>query len=90
MGLLMPLPADRAGFSMVVTAVSADIDELGHVNNTAYLRWVQDVATAHWRAVARAEDIDRASGRALRVPAHVAAPFLCCVSDPRYARSGSA
>jgi acyl-CoA thioester hydrolase len=22
------------------------------VNNTVYLRWVQDVATAHWRAVA--------------------------------------
>ena len=55
----MPPPADRTGFSIGVTAVAADIDELGHVNNTVYLRWVQDVATAHWRAVARAEDIDR-------------------------------
>ena len=44
---------------MAVTAVAADIDELGHVNNTVYLRWVQDVATAHWRSVARAEDVDR-------------------------------
>ncbi len=26
-----------------------------HVNNTVYLRWVQDVATSHWRAVAAAE-----------------------------------
>lgn len=33
-----------------------DIDDLGHVNNVVYLRWVQDVATAHWRARATAED----------------------------------
>ena len=26
----------------------ADIDELGHVNNVTYLRWVQDAAVAHW------------------------------------------
>jgi acyl-CoA thioester hydrolase len=26
-----------------------DIDELGHVNNTVYLRWVQDAAVAHWK-----------------------------------------
>ena len=29
-----------------------DIDELNHVNNVVYLRWVQDVATAHWRVLA--------------------------------------
>lgn len=29
---------------------AADIDELGHVNNIVYLRWAQDIATAHWRA----------------------------------------
>jgi len=123
---------------MPVTAVATDIDELDHVNNAVYLRWIQDVATAHWQALARPEDIaryvwvvtrheidyhrptlegetlalttwvgtpkgarfdrfveigdaagrnrvqaltvwalvDRASGRALRVPADVAAPFL--------------
>lgn len=32
-----------------------DIDEQGHVNNVAYLRWVQDVAIAHWRDAASAE-----------------------------------
>lgn len=32
----------------------SDIDELGHVNNTVYLRWAQDIAIAHWRA--RASD----------------------------------
>ena len=30
----------------------ADIDEQNHVNNTVYLRWVQDVATAHWKSLA--------------------------------------
>ena len=39
-------------FELVVPVLSTDIDELGHVNNTVYLRWVQDVATAHWRAIA--------------------------------------
>jgi acyl-CoA thioester hydrolase len=29
---------------------AADIDELGHVNNIVYLRYAQDIATAHWRA----------------------------------------
>ncbi len=37
-------------------SVSADeIDEQGHVNNVAYLRWVQDVAVAHWRHTANEE-----------------------------------
>jgi len=38
-----------------VRVVPSDIDEMEHVNNTVYLRWVQDVATSHWRAVAAAE-----------------------------------
>ena len=32
-----------------------DIDEQNHVNNTVYLRWIQDVATAHWKSLAPAE-----------------------------------
>lgn len=38
-----------------VRVVASDIDELGHVNNTVYLRWVQDVAASHWRTVSSAE-----------------------------------
>lgn len=41
-----------APFEMPVSVVPRDIDEQNHVNNTVYLRWVQEVATAHWRAVA--------------------------------------
>lgn len=33
----------------------ADIDELGHVNNVVYLRWAQEIATAHWQSRASAE-----------------------------------
>ena len=41
-----------ARFEMVIPVLPVDIDEQNHVNNTVYLRWVQDIATAHWRAVA--------------------------------------
>ena len=36
----------------------ADIDELGHVNNAVYVRWIQDIAVAHWESVAPAEQRD--------------------------------
>ena len=135
----MPPPPDRRPFTLRFTARPEDIDELGHVNNAVYIVWLQDIATAHWQAVAdpahvdaylwvvsrhevdylraigpgesvegvtwdgeaprgarfdrhvefvgadgklRASArttwaiIDRASGRPLRVPAEVAAPFL--------------
>ena len=39
----------------MLRAEAADIDVMGHVNNTVYLRWVQDVAIAHWQAVASEE-----------------------------------
>jgi acyl-CoA thioester hydrolase len=42
-------------FEMTVHVQSTDIDEQGHVNNTVYLRWVQDVATAHWKSLASAQ-----------------------------------
>ena len=126
-------------FIRTYTALPEHIDELGHVNNTVWLKWVQDIATEHWNAVAAAEHsarylwvvtrheidyrgnvglgesvtaetfipdpprgaqfdrcvefrnsagkrlvaarstwamLDRASGRLVRIPAEVAAPFL--------------
>ena len=39
-------------FTRPFTATAADIDELGHVNNAVWVRWIQDMATAHWAAVA--------------------------------------
>ncbi len=125
--------------TLTFTAGPEHIDELGHVNNAVWVNWIQDIATAHWSAVASPEHrqayvwvvtrheidyrgnivagesvtaetfipepptgarfdrrvdfrnaggkvivsakttwaiIDRASGRILRVPKDVAAPFL--------------
>lgn len=36
----------------------ADIDDLGHVNNIVYLRWMQEAATAHWRAAAPSDAVN--------------------------------
>ena len=46
-------------FALTFTALPEHIDENGHVNNTVWVRWMEDLATAHWMA-----DAD---------PAHVAA-----------------
>ena len=32
-----------------------DIDEHNHVNNVAYLRWIQEIAVSHWEAKASLE-----------------------------------
>jgi acyl-CoA thioester hydrolase len=42
-------------FEITVRVEPDDIDALGHVNNIVYLRWVQDIAVAHWRAAAAPE-----------------------------------
>lgn len=35
-------------FSHDFKVSAEDIDGQGHVNNVAYVRWIQDVAVAHW------------------------------------------
>ncbi len=41
-----------AAFEKTFTAEARHIDEMGHVNNAVWVQWVQDMATAHWQAVA--------------------------------------
>ncbi len=55
-----------APFEMTVSVLPNDIDEQNHVNNTVYLRWVQEVATAHWRARASQEAQERIGWVVLR------------------------
>ena len=45
-------------FTRDFTASPEDIDELGHVNNAVWVRWIQDMATAHWSATAAREHVD--------------------------------
>jgi acyl-CoA thioester hydrolase len=53
MSLITNLP-----FQLTVTVQPADIDRQNHVNNTVYVRWIQEVATAHWRSRAPADARD--------------------------------
>ena len=42
-------------FEIPIVVSAADIDDMDHENNVVYLRWVQDVALAHWHSVATAD-----------------------------------
>jgi acyl-CoA thioester hydrolase len=55
-----------SAFEMALTVEPGDIDVLGHVNNVTYLRWVQDVAVAHWTAFAPAADLEKLAWVVLR------------------------
>jgi len=39
-------------FTLITSVLPGDIDEQNHVNNLVYLRWVQEIAIAHWKAIA--------------------------------------
>ncbi len=42
----------ETAFMRTFEAVPDDIDVMGHVNNSVYVRWVEKIAVAHWEAVA--------------------------------------
>jgi len=46
---------NQSNFSITISVQQNDIDDLGHVNNVVYVRWVQEVAAAHWDSLANAE-----------------------------------
>ena len=37
----------------------ADIDQMGHVNNATYLKWVQEAVVDYWRSVAPPEAVTK-------------------------------
>ena len=45
-------------YTTTITAGPEDIDILGHVNNAVWVKWIQDVAVAHWHAIAAPEHHD--------------------------------
>jgi len=45
-------------YTSTITAGPEDIDILGHVNNAVWVKWIQDVAVAHWHAIAAPEHHD--------------------------------
>lgn len=68
-----------APFQIVVFVMPEDIDEQNHVNNTVYLRWVQEVATAHWQALASSDAQERVGWVVLRHEIDYKIP--ACVGD---------
>jgi acyl-CoA thioester hydrolase len=50
------MDTEPPAFEITITVEVTDIDALGHANNVAYVRWVQDAAVAHWRAAASLDD----------------------------------
>lgn len=48
-------------FEHPTVVTPADIDTNDHVNNVVYLRWVQDVAVAHWFALVEAHSWQKLS-----------------------------
>ena len=42
-------------YTMTFTARPEHIDVYGHVNNAVWVRWMEDVATAHWNLIAPPE-----------------------------------
>ena len=54
----LPRVVDAGAFELAIDIEPADIDELGHVNNVVYVRWVQQAAVAHWMAAAPEADRD--------------------------------
>ena len=58
----MTVPPSRLGtprpYLHLIEVRRDAIDELGHVNNVVYLRWVQEAITAFWRSAV--QDVDAA------------------------------
>ncbi|MGA9583075.1 MAG: acyl-CoA thioesterase [Allosphingosinicella sp.] len=48
----------RSYYEKSIAAAAGDADELGHVNNAIWVRWIQDMATEHWRAAADPDHVD--------------------------------
>ena len=45
-------------FQKDIIVSKADLDQLNHVNNVRYVKWVQDVAEAHWLQNATTEILE--------------------------------
>lgn len=44
-------------FRYPIGILSDDIDHMGHVNNSVYLKWVQDAVVRYWEKVAPADAV---------------------------------
>ena len=52
----MSIDPSNERFEQIITVAPQDIDLFDHVNNVVYVRWVQEISTAHWNARASAAE----------------------------------
>jgi len=57
-------------FRLEMIASDDDIDELGHVSNVVYVRWIQDIAKAHSAAIGYDHEAYKRIGRVFVVRKH--------------------
>ena len=69
-------PRGTIPFEQALRVGPSDLDEQAHVNNVVYLRWVQEIATAHWRALASAAAQGEVAWVALRHEIDYLAPAV--------------
>lgn len=50
---------DKAMFRHAIAINPADIDHMGHVNNSVYLKWVQDAVVDYWESIAPPDAVAR-------------------------------
>lgn len=65
-----PSSGPEVAHRISIVVADADIDELGHASNIAYVRWIQDVAIAHSTAVGLDMDAYRRLGGVFYVRRH--------------------
>ncbi len=70
-------------FVRELTVVDTDIDNLGHVSNLVYLRWVQDAALAHSASLGWSEQAYLARGQAWVVRRHEIEYLRAAISGDR-------
>ena len=66
-------------FSHLIRVQPGEIDELGHVNNTVYLRYAEDVARAHSDALGLSMNVYKALGVVPVVRRHTITYFQSAV-----------
>ena len=45
-------------FNVTITVQKEDIDDLNHVNNAVYVKWMNTVAKTHWAYLAKGKDLE--------------------------------
>ncbi len=54
-------------FVLRITVVAADTDRLGHTNNTAYLRWMEEASWAHIEPLGMSWGVHEQTGKAMAI-----------------------